>query len=938
LLEKKIIFVIVFFNSFIGFSQTNSIYIDAELSIEKHEMAIDQKIIYYNNSETNLDTVYLLNWANAYKDRYTPLSNRLIDNYDKSLYFAKLDKRGFSKIQSILCDNQIVSFENLKNAKDIVKIALPKTLKPRDSVIITTSFTVKIPIDKFTNYGYNYDKYNLRYWYLSPAVYDGKWHLMSNLDMDDIYMDPSDYQINFKIPYGYTLNSDLPVSIDLKDDYVLYQLKDHNRIDLEFNIQLVNDFSIYKTDEIEIISNLKSKNLTENIKTDVLNRQISFIKEYLGKYPHQKLLINKTTYSKNPVYGFSQLPKFLTPFSDVFEWDIKMFKALTNRFIENTIITNKREDTWITDGIQFYLMIKYVEEYYPEVRAVGDISKIWGIRRYTISKLEFNQKYPFVYQFSARKNIDQSLNTQSDSLSNFNRKLANKYKAGLGLHYLDKYLNDSIIKNSLNQFYEISQNKHASSSSNDFIKILQSQTDKNLDWFFNDYIKTTKKIDYTIEKVERHNDSVKVTIKNLRNFTAPITLSGINKKNVIFEKWIDGIDSVKTVTVPTKDIKSLALNYGFSYPELNLRNNWKRIDNKVLNRPLKLTFFKDVEDPYYNQLFYNLYFEYNYYDGLILGPQIYNQAAIKKKWLFKATPKYGFKSKTLTGSGAFAFQHLPENSSIYKYRAGIAASQSHYNNDLTFNKISPFFQIDFKRKSLRDVGGRSLMTRYVIVDKEIPDVIVNPDEFKYNVFNVRYSYAKPEIIKDLRYFADFQYEKDFSKLSFDFRYRKLTDRFRQLDFRMFFGTFIFNNTESDFFSFAIDRPNDYLFDLNYLGVSEESGIFSQQIIIAEGGFKSIFENQYANQWILTTNASIGLWKWLEIYADVGLMKSHNESALFRYDSGIRLNFIHNFLEFYFPIQSSIGFEPGLPNYASKIRFVFTLSPSKIYNFIKRGFY
>ena len=62
----------------------------------------------------------------------------------------------------------------------------------------------------------------------------------------------------------------------------MYQLEDQNRVDLEINIQLTNDFSIYKSDEIEIISNLKSKNLTENIKTDVLKRQISFIEEYLG--------------------------------------------------------------------------------------------------------------------------------------------------------------------------------------------------------------------------------------------------------------------------------------------------------------------------------------------------------------------------------------------------------------------------------------------------------------------------------------------------------------------------------------------------------------------------------------------------------------------------------------------------------------------------------
>ena len=406
----------------------------------------------------------------------------------------------------------------------------------------------------------------------------------------------------------------------------------------------------------------------------------------------------------------------------------------------------------------------------------------------------------------------------------------------------------------------------------------------------------------------------------------------------------------KVTPVEIKVVKETAFDFGY-YQGTTLTSKgkeiswkgkyvilWKRIDKKLLNRPMKLSFFKDVEDPYYNQLFYNLYFEYNYYDGIILGPELYNQAAIKKKWLFHVTPKYGFKSKTITGSGSFAFQHLPENSSIYRYRAGFAASNSHYNNELTYNKITPFIQVDFKRKSLRDVGGRSAMARYVIVDKELPLEDVNPEEFKYKVFNIRYSFSKPNIIKDLRYFADFQYGHDFSKLSFDIRYRKLTDRYRQLDFRMFFGSFIFNHTNSDFFSFALDRPNDYMFDLNYLGRSEDSGLFSQQIIIAEGGFKSIFEHQFSNQWIFTTNASIGIWRWFEIYADVGLVKNKNTNTLFKYDSGIRLNFIHNFLEFYFPIQSSLGFEPDMPNYASKIRFVFTLNPSRIYNFIRRGFY
>ncbi len=323
---------------------------------------------------------------------------------------------------------------------------------------------------------------------------------------------------------------------------------------------------------------------------------------------------------------------------------------------------------------------------------------------------------------------------------------------------------------------------------------------------------------------------------------------------------------------------------------------------------------------------------------MVLGPELYNQALFKKKWLFSVTPTYGFKSKTLTGSMSFSYQYLPQNSIVYRYRAGLGASKSHYDKDLSFKKFTPFILIDFNRNSLRDVGGKTLLARYVVVDKEIPLIPENPDIYKYNVFNLRYGYSQPNIINDLRYFADFQYNKNFSKISLDVRYRKLTDKERQFDLRVYAGTFLFNKTESDFFSFALDRPSDYLFDYNYLGRSEESGFFSQEIIIAEGGFKSIFERKYANQWLLTTNASIGIWRWIELYADAGFIKNQDQNAYFRYDSGIRLNFIHNFLEFYFPIQSSLGFEPNLPNYASKIRFVLTVHPTKIYNFIKRGFY
>ena len=116
------------------------------------------------------------------------------------------------------------------------------------------------------------------------------------------------------------------------------------------------------------------------------------------------------------------------------------------------------------------------------------------------------------------------------------------------------------------------------------------------------------------------------------------------------------------------------------------------------------------------------------------APIYITRPLFKKKWLFSATPVYGFKSNTVTGSFAFAYEHLPQKTSVYRYRAGISASRSHYDNDLAFNKVAPFFLVDFKRNTLRDVGGKSLLTRYVMVDKELPDEVENPETYKYNIF------------------------------------------------------------------------------------------------------------------------------------------------------------------------------------------------------------
>ena len=53
-----------------------------------------------------------------------------------------------------------------------------------------------------------------------------------------------------------------------------------------------------------------------------------------------------------------------------------------------------------------------------------------------------------------------------------------------------------------------------------------------------------------------------------------------------------------------------------------------------------------------------------------------------------------------------------------------------------------------------------------------------------------------------------------------------------------------------------------------------SGILSQQFIMAEGGFKS-YINGTVDQWMLTHNVEANVWKMIDVYADFGVYKTAN---------------------------------------------------------------
>jgi hypothetical protein len=926
--------LLLFFSSF-SFAQQNAINIKATLNTEGDQLMIGQEIVYYNNSNETLNHIFLHNWANSFKDRKTPLSKRFIEDFRKDLYFAKEEDLGSSEIKNISVNYNSINYNELKDKKDILQLFLKKALKPKESATINITYVIKIPNARFTGYGFYKNGYRLRYWYITPVIYKNGWQFMSNLNLDDLFEDNTTFNIELKTPKALSLTSSLKQIKEASNNHNLFKLFGKNEKDVILDIQKINTFKQFSTDAHEIQTDILEEELTSNLTKDILNRELQFLTTYLGALPIDKIMIDEIMRTKNPIYGLNQLPSFIRPFSAVFKYDLTLFKALSRKYLKQTLLINERKDYWLIDGLQNYLMMEYVRQFYPEMKLLGKAADTWFLRGSEVSKLKFNDKYPFIYQFTARKFLDQSLNTSADSLSNFNRKIVSKYKAGLGFNYLKGYIGEEVLNQSIKEFYQ--KNKLLITKSADFKAVLYKNTGKDLQWFFNDYINTNKKIDYTIGKVRKTKDSLKITLKNRRNITAPIALYGIKNNKITYKKWFSNIKDTLTTSVPKGVFDQLVLNYENIYPEYNTLDNYYNIEQQFFNKPLKLSFIKDAKAPNYNQLFYQPTFSYNFYDGLILGVKMHNKPLIKRNLEFRIAPGYATKSNTVNGSFSVLYNQFFEDTSLYKISYGIAGNTLQYAPELSYSSLIPYVDIQFKRKSLRDATSKFIRAKVVHINKETRPLKIKTEQDNYSVLSLSYNYINPDIIEETRFNVNTEFAKNFSKISADFRYRKLTSSDTQLDFRVFAGAFIDNKSKGDYFSFGLDRANDYLFQLNYYGRSEDSGIFSQQFIITEGGFKSILPTRFANQYMLSLNSSIGLWRWVEFYHDVAFLKNKKERLFFGYENGIRFNFVHNIFEIYFPLYSNNGWEISQEAYVQSIRFTFTGNVNSIYNFFRRGF-
>lgn len=920
-------------------AQKDSIYIEARLSSDKKTLDVNQDLVYYNNSGKDLNTIKLLNWVSAYNRRGTSLVYRKLEDRNTDLHFAKKEELGKLLNLQIKNPDQEITVSDISDENFF--LPLKEVLKPGEKIKLHLQYQIQLPDKKFTGYGTSDKSIALKYFFIVPDRFDP-----DNISKRDYH----DIEESVSFNTYWTVNFDLPVNYFIESNLQQIQMnsfKGYLDSDPEFLIS-ENEYPSIKINTSDVNTEVKfGYNLRPEEKQNLefyLPLHLKFIQERIGFIP-ERIFISDKFRGKEDFFGNNDISfwKFrFQLFTDAEKTDLDYFGIIAKKVLDESIITDKQDYHWFKNGLKSYLEIQYLKKFYPDTKLLGALpeTKVFGVKPLKLfhaSNVKLIDRYGLAYQYIMSQNLDQKIAEKYTVLSNFNDMAISSFETGSLFNYsADKmgYENfDQLVQNF------IAKNTDKQVDPRDFIKEL-AEKDKRTSYLSN-FLEHKNRVNFKLRKFKKENDSLNIKIQKNTLANIPVKLQTETQEGDKKEYWVENEENEKskTFSIPALDIYKITLNNNYIFPESKYRDNFLYAKGFFSNaKKIKLKLIKDIPNPEFNEIYISPRVRFNNtYDKFLIGFNFKNQSFFDQKFLYSITPTYSTGTGKLTGSGAVSYSFLPAESIFRSLTFGVSGSYFHYDYDLAYRKASLYSTINF-RKNPRSTVSRGIALSYNYFERDLsPAMIAKNDYGKYNLWSAGYGYSDSQSIHEKSLSVSTQWMEDFNKITAEGFYRWEFAPRQKLSVRLFAGYFVRNETRNNTFNYGISRVSDYSFSYNLLGQSATGGILSQQFILADGGFKSFIPGS-VNKWITSVNLDTSVWKIFHVYADAGIYDNKNQATKFIWDSGVKVRVIPDFLEIYFPIQSSLGFEPGFKDYAKRIRYTLVLNLSSIINAARRGWY
>ena len=480
------------------FQQHVKYKIDVRLDIERHQLAVDEILVYTNQSPDTLDTLNFYLYLNKFRQG--------------SLYNPNLKRDlGAIRIKKIIVDDSVTSSYFIDQT--LMTLDLNRSLLPGDSIIFKFDFIALIP-PADERYGYLGNHYDIGNWYITPVVYDRYgWHLNQHLD-NEFYQEWGDYQVNITLPKGFVVGAtgvliDSSTTYNLSADQSDQISIDSSFITWQFEAKWVHDFA-WTTDPSYVLMQAHWHGITLNVLALDYNAEswkavsqwgmqaIQFFCDSYGMYPYKQLTV-ADTYIKAGGIEYPQIVMindYSNPDYEASEFRALVIHEIAHNWFYGLLANNQTEKEWMDEGFTTFAEIKAVEAIFGRYENLNAGDRGWFINKFGYTnddRLDNALSYLQVAKFDLDPD---PIDLHADYLGNDGYMLQYS-KMAMVLFMLEYTLGDSVFALGMRNYFDQWHFKHPYPE--DFYAVMEKTAERDLTWFFEQWLNTNRKLDYCLE-------------------------------------------------------------------------------------------------------------------------------------------------------------------------------------------------------------------------------------------------------------------------------------------------------------------------------------------------------------------------------------------------------------------------------------------------------
>ncbi len=533
-----------------GYWQQDVYYrIKANINEQTDIIEATEELSYWNNSPDTLTEVYFHLYQNAFQPE--SYYHNLHINNNKTPRYGEYEQKGLGTVIEKLKVRKAGKSYEVATVLDntILKITLPFALSPNDSMQF--DFTFKTYFDKGSvrrrmKYYKTFDKkhYNGVHWYPRICVYDRKfgWHTDQHLG-HEFYGDFGTFEVDLTFANdfvvdatGYLLNREevLPDSLAKKLDIrnfadkswedkpsIIIERDPTKRKTWKFYAENVHDFAFTADPHYRIgiftWKGIKCVALAQEQHAGHWQNAakyaaacIALYSRDVGKYGYHKIIVADA--ADGMEYPMLTLDGGYDP-----SYRSLLAHEIGHNWFFGMVGTNETHRAFMDEGFTQFLTAWAVERIdglnYPIPPSTH-----WYTKKFEEPMTQRDLQVYYGYIADAMKGKDAVLNTHSDD---FNGALRHGggyshayFKAATMLYNLEYVLGQELFLKGLQYYFN--QWKFCHPYPEDMRQSFAEGTGVDLEWFFDQWLNTTKKIDYAVKKVQKTDNKNEYSISFVR--------------------------------------------------------------------------------------------------------------------------------------------------------------------------------------------------------------------------------------------------------------------------------------------------------------------------------------------------------------------------------------------------------------------------------------